>query len=77
VIPAGESYFDVVNLYVTPEFRNRGVGGSLINRRPAQAKQQGVSYALVYSAAKNIKGIVKFYERNNFQSWYVQMFRKL
>ena len=77
VIPAGESYFDVDNLYVMPEFRNRGVGSSLITRRLAQAKQQGVSYALVYSAAKNIEEIVKFYERHNFQSWYVQMFRKL
>jgi ribosomal protein S18 acetylase RimI-like enzyme len=77
VIPAGESYFDVDNLYVMPEFRNRGVGGSLITHRLAQAKQQGVSYALVYSAAKNIKEILKFYERHNFQSWYVQMFRKL
>src|SRR3954468_11566850 len=41
VIPAGESYFEVDNLYVTPECRNRGVGSGLITRRLAQAKQQG------------------------------------
>ena len=55
VIPAGERYFDVDNLYVVPEFRNRGVGSSLITRRLAQAKQQGVNYALVYSAAKTLR----------------------
>jgi N-acetylglutamate synthase-like GNAT family acetyltransferase len=53
VISAGESYFDVDNLYVMPEFRNRGVGSSLITRQLVQAKQQGVSYALVYSAKKH------------------------
>jgi ribosomal protein S18 acetylase RimI-like enzyme len=77
VIPAGESYYDVANLYVMPEFRSRGIGGGLITRLLTQAKQQGVSYALVYSAAKNIKEVLKFYERHDFQSWYVQMFRKL
>jgi ribosomal protein S18 acetylase RimI-like enzyme len=77
VIPAGESYLNIDNLYVLPEFRNRGIGSSLISQSLAQAKQQGVSYALVYSAAKNIKDILQFYERHHFQSWYVQMFQKL
>lgn len=77
VIPAGESYLEIDNLYILPEFRNQGIGSSLIAQMLARAKEQGVSYALVYSAAKNIRDILKFYERHNFQNWNTQMFQKL
>ena len=77
VIPAGESYLEINNLYTSPEFRRQGVGGGLIAQLLARAKEQGVTYALLYSAAKDIHGILRFYEGHRFQSWYVQMFRKL
>jgi len=77
VIPEGESYLEVDNLYVAPEFRRRGVASRLITQLLAQAKQQGVAYAVLYSAAKDIHGILRFYERHGFQSWYVRVFRKL
>jgi GNAT superfamily N-acetyltransferase len=77
VIPAGESYLEIDNLYVLPEFRNRGLGSRLIEARLALAREQGISYALVYSASREIKDILKFYERHNFKSWYIQMFQKL
>lgn len=77
VIPSGENYLEIDNLYILPEFRNQGIGSSLIAQLLTQAKEQGVSYALVYSAAKNIRDILKFYERHNFQSWNIQLFQKL
>ena len=77
VIPAGESYLEINNLYTSPEFRGRGVGGGLVAQLLVHAKHQGVAYALLYSAAKDIRGILRFYEQHGFQSWYVQMFRKL
>ena len=77
VIPEGESYLEIVNLYIAPGFRRRGVGSGLITQLLARAKQQGIAYALLYSAAKDIRGILSFYERHDFLSWYVQMFRKL
>ena len=77
VIPEGESYLEIDNLYIAPEFRRRGVGSGLITQLLAQAKQRGVAYAVLYSAAKDIHSILRFYERHSFQSWYVQMFRKL
>src|SRR2546423_8282244 len=48
VIPGGERYLEIDNLFVLPEFRNQGIGSSLIARRLAQAGEQGVNYALVY-----------------------------
>src|SRR5918912_2470613 len=77
VIPAGESYLEIENLYVLPEFRNQGVGSSLTARQLSEAKALGAKYALVYSAAREIRHILDFYERHNFKSWYVQMFQKL
>ena len=77
VIPGGESYLEVESLYVSPEFRGRGVGSDLITQLLARAKEQGVAYAVLYSATKDIRGVLRFYERHGFQGWYVQMFRKL
>jgi ribosomal protein S18 acetylase RimI-like enzyme len=77
VMPDGESYLEIDDLYISPEFRRRGVGSGLVNQPLAQAKQQGVAYALLYSAAKDVRGILRFYEQHGFQRWYVRMFREL
>ena len=76
VIPKG-SYLEIENLYVAPQFRRQGVGGRLVDELLMEAKRNNIAYALLYSAAKDLHGILKFYERHNFQSWYVQMFKKL
>jgi ribosomal protein S18 acetylase RimI-like enzyme len=77
VMPAGGSYLEIDNLYVSPEFRRRGVGGGLITQLLARAKRQGVAYAALYSASKDVHGVLRFYEQHDFRSWYVRMFRKL
>ena len=77
VIREGVGYLEIDSLYISPEFRRQGVGGDLITRIIAQAKARGVAYASLYSAAKDVHGILRFYEQHAFQSWYVQMFRKL
>jgi ribosomal protein S18 acetylase RimI-like enzyme len=77
VIPAGESYIEITNLYTSPGCRRQGVGSGLIAQLLARAKEAGVAYALLYSAAKDIQRVLRFYEEHRFQSWYVQMFRKL
>jgi ribosomal protein S18 acetylase RimI-like enzyme len=77
VIPEGESYIEIDNLYISPEFRRQGIGSELITRLLAQAKAEGVAYALLYSAVKDVHAILRFYEQHDFHSWYVQMFRKL
>ena len=52
-------------------------GGGLVESCLAQAKEAGVAYALLYSAAVDVRSILRFYERHSFRSWNVQMFRKL
>lgn len=77
VLPEGESYLEINNLYILPEYRMRGIGGDLVDRCLAQAKEAGMAYAFLYSASKEIHSILRFYERHDFKSWAVQMFRKL
>ena len=77
VIPAGESYLEIDDLYVSMEFRQRGIGGSLVDRLLAEARRQGVAYASLYSAIMDVRSVLGFYEQHGFQSWYVRMFRKL
>ena len=77
VIPPGESYLEIHDLYISPGFRKQGVGSSLVSQLLTRAKQHGVAYALLYSAAEDIHGILKFYEQHDFQTWYIQMFKKL
>ena len=77
VVPDGNRYLEIDELYVSAPFRCKGIGDLLVDQLLAQARQQGARYAVLYSASKDIHAILRFYERHQFQSWYVQMFREL
>jgi len=77
VLPRGASYLEIDNLYILPAYRRQQLGSGLLTRLLADAKARGVTHALLYSAAKDIHNLLSFYERHDFQSWYVQMFRQL
>jgi ribosomal protein S18 acetylase RimI-like enzyme len=77
VVPKGESYVEVENLYIAAQFRKQGIGGKLLDELLTVARENGAAYAVLYSATKDVRSILKFYERHNFQSWSVQMFQKL
>ncbi|MBE3143497.1 MAG: GNAT family N-acetyltransferase [Planctomycetes bacterium] len=77
VIPAGKRYIEVDNAYVSLQYRRQGIGGHLVDQLLVAAEKQGVTYALLYSATKDIRSILKFYEQHGFQSWSIQMFRSL
>lgn len=77
VMAAGESYLEIDSLYVIPQLRQQGIGSRLIKQLLAQAKQNGVPYAALFSSNKDIRSILRFYEKHDFQSWYVRMFQKL
>lgn len=77
VIPHGESYIEIDDIYVEPESRSENVGSALVERLLLHAKEAGARHALVYSATKDIRRILAFYEKHGFKSWNIQMFMQL
>lgn len=77
VVPEGAAYLEVDDLYVRPRLRRRKIGGMLLDRLLEEARRAGIRKALVYSATKDVRGVLKFYEGHGFQPWFVQMFQDL
>ncbi len=75
VIPEGEQYLEIDNIYVKPEFRNKYVGGKLIDSLLQVAEHNGIKRFLVHSATKDIDRILSFYRSHGFETWYIQMFK--
>lgn len=72
-IPQGEQYLEIEEIYIKPEFRNQGVGGKLLDRVVEEAKKNGVEKFSIYSASKDIDGILNFYRKHDFKPWFIQM----
>ena len=75
VFSAGERYLEVDDLYVSPEMRDQGIGGGLLDELLAQARQEGIQRFLVYSSSRDTDAILRFYRKHDFETWYVRMFR--
>lgn len=73
VIPAGERYVQIDELYVQPGLRNRGLGGLLLKSLLGAAKARGIERFKVYSATKDMDRIVAFYRRHGFKPWYAEL----
>jgi ribosomal protein S18 acetylase RimI-like enzyme len=75
VIPEQEPYLEIDNVYVQPRFRNRHIGGMLLDRLLAVAEQHGIQRFVVCSVSKEMDKILHFYRRHGFTPWYVQLFK--
>ena len=72
VIPEQEPYLEIENIYVKPDFRNRHMGGKLIERLLEVAERNGIQRFLVTTDSKNMDKVLNFYRRHGFQLWYVR-----
>ncbi|MBN2238272.1 MAG: GNAT family N-acetyltransferase [Dehalococcoidales bacterium] len=75
VMAEGETYLEVEEIYVTPESRDKGTGGLLLDRLIQAAGENGIQHFMVYSAAKDMESILRFYHGHGFRNWNVRLWR--
>jgi GNAT superfamily N-acetyltransferase/chloramphenicol 3-O-phosphotransferase len=75
VIPAGERYLEVEDLYVRSDRRGRQLGSTLLRHLLDAARADGVERALVYSSNRAWPRTARFYERAGFAMWFIRMAR--
>lgn len=75
VIPEQEPYLEIENLYVKQDYRNRQIGGRLMERLLEVAGQHGIQRFALGSDSREMDRVLDFYRRFGFQLWYVRMFR--
>ena|SRR5690349_10714036 len=75
VIPAGEPYVEIEDIYVHPDFRDRDIGGALLERIFEVAQQQSIQRFIVGTLSKETDKILRFYRSHGFTPWRIQFFQ--
>ena len=75
VIPSQVAYVEIEDIYVQPDFRDRDIGGALLERIFAVARQEGVERFIVGTLSKETDRILKFYRSHGFTPWRIQFFK--
>ena len=74
VAQEGETYLTLGQLYVHPDYRQRGIGSLLVAGLRSAAQEQGISSIVVLSMNVDWPRTIGFYERQGFRRWYFTMF---
>ena len=75
VIPPDQPYVIIEDIYVRPDFRNRDIGGALLERVFEIAQQDGIQRFVVGTLSKETDRILKFYGSHGFTPWRIQFFK--
>ena len=75
IIPAHEPYVAIEDIYVQPDFRDRDIGGALLERVFEIARQEGIQRLIVGTLSKDTDRILKFYRSHGFTPWRIQFFK--
>ena len=75
VIPAHESYVEIEDIYVQPDYRGRDIGGALLERVFEVARQEGIQRFIVGTLSKETDKILRFYRSHGFTPWRIQFFK--
>jgi len=65
----------IEDIYVHPDYRDREIGGALLERIFEIAHQEGIDRFIVGTRSKETDGILTFYRSHGFTPWSIQFFR--
>lgn len=75
VIEEGKKCFEVMEIYVKPEYRDKGVGRKLFEY---MEEKVDVDYLTLSTATKNYQAILRFYiEHLGLDFWSARLFKKM
>ena len=74
---AGDRYFELEELYVRPDFRNRGLGRLLLERVEKDARQDGLAQLMLGAANRDHAPLLHFYLREGMAPHSFRMFKQL
>jgi len=75
VLPKAATYLEIENIYVMAEFRDVHVGGDLLERLLAVARENGIERFVVSTVTKDMDRILRFYRSHGFKPWFVELFK--
>ncbi len=70
-----EPYVEIEDIYVQPGFRDRDIGGALLERLFEIAGQEGIQRFIVGTLSKETDRILTFYRSHGFTAWRIQFFK--
>ncbi len=73
--PGDEAYLEIQDLYVTPSFRNQGIGSLLIRAMVQRGLEAGLTRSMVYTNNTDYSRIGRFYERFGYKINHLFMSR--
>lgn len=78
IMADGTPYFEIEELYVVPESRNKGVGRALFQFVEQKIKAENIRVIMLSTATKNYKSILHFYiDELGMDFWSASLFKKL
>jgi GNAT superfamily N-acetyltransferase len=75
VIPKGEPYLEIEDIYVHPASRSQDIGGKLLEQVFEIAQQEGIQRFVVGTKSKETDKILGFYRSHGFTPWRIQFFK--
>ena len=77
IYTAGKEYYEIEELYVTPEYRSRGNGKQLF-RAAERAVADEVEFVKLGTATKNFRAILHFYiDELGLEFWCATLIKKI
>ena len=78
IMEEGTAFFEIEELYVTPEHRSEGIGKKLFSCAEQTVQAEGISYLMLSTATKDCKRILHFYlDELGMDFWSARLFKKL
>ena len=78
IMAEGTVFFEIEELYVTPEHRSEGIGKKLFAFAEQTVQAEGIGYLMLSTATKDCKRILHFYlDELGMDFWSARLYKKL